>query len=125
MVRARPALCALCSVVATGAARQIGASHARHPSSADTKASVSGGGLSDWRIACALAGYALFGVGYIGYMTFIVALLRNGSMSAASVSGFYILLGVTTVVSARCGRVCSIACAALRRSRCSIRGSAR
>jgi predicted MFS family arabinose efflux permease len=43
----------------------------------------------------------LFGVGYIGYMTFIVALLRNAGMSAAVVTGFYLLLGVATVVSAR------------------------
>lgn len=45
-------------------------------------------------------GYGLFGVGYIGYMTFIVALLRNAGMSAATVSSFYILLGAATVLSA-------------------------
>jgi predicted MFS family arabinose efflux permease len=95
------AVCALCSIVSTGAARSIGASHALRTPPADARATASGGGMTDWRIAFALTGYALFGVGYIGYMTFIVALLRNGGMSAGAVSGFYILLGVATVVSAR------------------------
>jgi predicted MFS family arabinose efflux permease len=49
----------------------------------------------------ALAGYGCFGVGYIGYMTFIVALLRAAGMTATVVSGFYVVLGVATVVSAR------------------------
>jgi predicted MFS family arabinose efflux permease len=34
-------------------------------------------------------------------MTFIVALLRNGGMSEGVVMGFYLLLGVATIVSAR------------------------
>jgi predicted MFS family arabinose efflux permease len=40
-------------------------------------------------------------VGYIGYMTFIIALLRDAGMSAAVVTGFYVLLGVATVISAK------------------------
>ena len=48
-----------------------------------------------------LAGYALFGVGYIGYMTFLIALLRSAGMSAAVVTAFYVLLGLATIVSAR------------------------
>ena len=48
-----------------------------------------------------LAGYALFGVGYIGYMTFLIALLRAAGMSAAVVTAFYVLLGLATIVSAR------------------------
>ncbi|WP_233476689.1 YbfB/YjiJ family MFS transporter, partial [Burkholderia vietnamiensis] len=47
------------------------------------------------------AGYGLFGVGYIGYMTFIVALLRGAGMSGTVVAAFYVMLGVATVVSAR------------------------
>ena len=47
-----------------------------------------------------LAGYGLFGVGYIG-MTFIVALLRGAGMSGTVVAAFYVMLGVATVVSAR------------------------
>ncbi len=53
------------------------------------------------RFAFGLAGYAMFGVGYIGYMTFIVALLREQGMAPAAVMGFYALLGVAVMVSPR------------------------
>jgi predicted MFS family arabinose efflux permease len=53
------------------------------------------------RYIAALLGYAMFGVGYIGYMTFIIALLRSGGMPASVVTAFYVLLGLATVVSAR------------------------
>jgi len=48
-----------------------------------------------------LAGYALFGMGYIGYMTFVVALLRNQGHSGAEITGFYALLGVGVMASSR------------------------
>jgi MFS family permease len=48
-----------------------------------------------------LAGYTLFGVGYIGYMTFVVALLRAQGTSAAAVTVFYALLGVAVMASSR------------------------
>ncbi|WP_240791884.1 YbfB/YjiJ family MFS transporter [Rhodoferax bucti] len=48
-----------------------------------------------------LAGYTLFGVGYIGYMTFVVALLRSQGTSAAAVTLFYALLGVAVCASSR------------------------
>jgi len=48
-----------------------------------------------------LAGYTLFGVGYIGYMTFVVALLRAQGTSAAAVTLFYALLGVAVCASGR------------------------
>ena len=55
-----------------------------------------------WRdFAFALAGYTLFGVGYIGYMTFVIALLREQGASASSVTLFYALLGVAVLLSAR------------------------
>ena len=55
-----------------------------------------------WRaLAPALAGYTLFGVGYIGYMTFVVALLRDAGMSAGAVTLFYALLGLAVVLSPR------------------------
>jgi predicted MFS family arabinose efflux permease len=96
------AVCLLCSVVATLAARAIEASHTRRTqAAAHGQAAPTAVAASTRSYALALAGYGLFGVGYIGYMTFIVALLRNGGMSAAAVSGFYILLGVATVGSAR------------------------
>ncbi|EER58697.1 major facilitator superfamily MFS_1, partial [Acidovorax delafieldii 2AN] len=52
-------------------------------------------------LAPALAGYGLFGVGYIGYMTFVVALLREQGMTAATVTLFYALLGLAVVLSSR------------------------
>ncbi|HEY2024637.1 YbfB/YjiJ family MFS transporter [Paraburkholderia sp.] len=93
------AACALFAAVAIGAARRIERAHADAASAA--RATVSADAPRWPRYAAALAGYGLFGVGYIGYMTFIVALLRNAGMSAAVVTGFYLLLGVATVLSAR------------------------
>lgn len=49
----------------------------------------------------ALAGYALFGVGYIGYMTFVIALLREQGATGATVTWFYALLGVAVMASSR------------------------
>jgi len=92
------AACAAFSVVAIGAARKIESVQTVSSSAQATKAVDA----PRWpRFSAALAGYTLFGVGYIGYMTFIVALLRNAGMSAVVVTGFYLLLGVATVVSAR------------------------
>jgi len=55
-----------------------------------------------WRpLGYALAGYGLFGVGYIGYMTFVIALLREQGVAGVAISGFYALLGLAVVVSAR------------------------
>lgn len=53
------------------------------------------------RLAWALGGYALFGVGYIGYMTFVIALLRAQGHADAAVMGFYTLLGMAVVGSSR------------------------
>ena len=55
-----------------------------------------------WRpFAFALAGYTMFGVGYIGYMTFVIALLREQGVSGPAVTVFYALLGVAVLVSPR------------------------
>ncbi|AOF84307.1 major Facilitator Superfamily protein [Hydrogenophaga sp. RAC07] len=51
--------------------------------------------------AFALAGYAGFGVGYIGYMTFVIALLREQGSSSAAITTFYALLGVAVIASSR------------------------
>lgn len=48
-----------------------------------------------------LAGYFMFGLGYIGYMTFVIALLREQGMSADAVTLFYALLGLAVVASLR------------------------
>jgi predicted MFS family arabinose efflux permease len=47
----------------------------------------------------ALAGYAMFGLGYIGYMTFVITLLRDAGHGASTVAAFFVLLGLGTVAS--------------------------
>ena len=55
-----------------------------------------------WReFSYALAGYGLFGVGYIGYMTFVIALLREQGAGGAYVTVFYALLGLAVAGSSR------------------------
>jgi predicted MFS family arabinose efflux permease len=50
-------------------------------------------------LAFGLAAYAMFGLGYIGYMTFIVTLLREQGLGAGVVTAFYVLLGLGVVGS--------------------------
>ncbi len=47
----------------------------------------------------ALVAYAMFGVGYIGYMTFVVTLLREQRLSSTAVDAFFAMLGVAVVAS--------------------------
>ncbi|MBL8303278.1 MAG: YbfB/YjiJ family MFS transporter [Ideonella sp.] len=49
--------------------------------------------------APALVAYLMFGIGYIGYMTFIVTLLRAQGLGPGQVVAFYTLLGVGVVAS--------------------------
>ena len=53
----------------------------------------------DFRFA--LLAYAGFGVGYIGYMTFVIALLREQGSSLGAITLFYALLGLAVVASSR------------------------
>ncbi len=58
--------------------------------------------LFTWRaFAPGLAGYTMFGVGYIGYMTFVIALLREQGVGPGRITLFYALLGVAVVASSR------------------------
>ena len=50
-------------------------------------------------LAWALAGYAMFGLGYIGYMTFVITLLREQGLGSAAVVAFYVLLGLGVLAS--------------------------
>lgn len=45
-----------------------------------------------------LAGYFLFGAGYIAYMTFMIAYVRDGGGGAAEQSGFWCLIGLMSFV---------------------------
>ena len=55
-----------------------------------------------WRpLAFGLAAYGMFGVGYIGYMTFVVALLRAQGNSTEAISVFYGVLGLAVMASSR------------------------
>ena len=90
------AVCAVCSVVLLWPARVMSA----------WAAPVAAPGAAvrtfHWRdFGFALAGYGLFGVGYIGYMTFVVALLRTQGHSTLEVTVFYTLLGVALMASSR------------------------
>ncbi len=50
-------------------------------------------------LAFGLAGYLCFGLGYIGYMTFIVTLLRDQGLGVTALSAFYALLGAAVIGS--------------------------
>jgi predicted MFS family arabinose efflux permease len=54
-----------------------------------------------WRVdfASAWRRYLMFGLGYIGYMTFVITLLRELQLGAAQIVGFYIVLGVGVTAS--------------------------
>lgn len=97
------AFCALATVTLAWVVRAL-----RRPDKATTQGSVghdpSSGSLSPVRFlafAPALGGYALFGMGYIGYMTFVIALLRDQGHSSAAITLFYSLLGLAVVASSR------------------------
>ena len=46
-----------------------------------------------------LVGYFLFGAGYIAYMTFMIAYVRDGGGGAAAQSAFWCLIGVSAFVT--------------------------
>ncbi len=51
------------------------------------------------RYARMVAGYVMFGVGYIGYMTFVIALLMQIGMTGMRLNFFYALLGACVLAS--------------------------
>ena len=51
------------------------------------------------RFACGLASYFMFGLGYIGYMTFVVTLLREQQLGSTLITVFFGVLGVGVVAS--------------------------
>jgi Uncharacterised MFS-type transporter YbfB len=59
------------------------------------------GGWSLRFMTCKLLSYCLFGAGYIGYATFIIAYLRSSEgFDSGSVTAFWTILGLAAVVAA-------------------------
>jgi MFS family permease len=97
---------ALASLVATGLLAWAGRAMPDTPAQASSPAAAAAGAsnappVALRRFGWALGGYMLFGMGYIGYMTFVIALLREQGASAAFVTLFYALLGIACVASSR------------------------
>lgn len=61
--------------------------------------SGAGGKAPAIKLPRAEVAYACFGLGYIGYVTFAVAYLRDGGASARAVTGFWFLLGMAGVAA--------------------------
>ena len=97
-------LCAVATVLLIWPARMLAASE---PPKSAASSLASATNAPDHRVfhyrdfAYALAGYTGFGVGYIGYMTFVIALLKEQGSSPGAVTLFYALLGVAVMASSR------------------------
>lgn len=75
------------------------ATRADDPSSA-APASGTGAVRFRWRaFAPGLLAYLLFGLGYIGYMTFVVTLLREQRLAGALITAFFAVLGLAVIGS--------------------------
>lgn len=63
----------------------------------------SGAGTANGRVTLvpAMLAYLLFAMGYICYMTFMFAMLRENAASTFELSGFWVLIGLATVASSR------------------------
>lgn len=82
---------ALASAVLAGATRPL-----RAPPSPRS----AGGERPRWAaLGYGLAGYLLFGIGYIGYMTFVITLLREQGLVEGRIVAFYVLLGAGVIAS--------------------------
>ncbi|MBL0729860.1 YbfB/YjiJ family MFS transporter [Piscinibacter sp. HJYY11] len=85
------AVALLATLVAARATRGVGSAAA---------AASAAHGPSGWtRLGFGLASYFLFGLGYIGYMTFVVTLLREQQMSHGFITVFYGALGAGVIAS--------------------------
>ena len=95
-------VCALCCVAMWWPLKRCAAWQRAGWLHQDTQASTANPkAFSVSSVTPALAGYGLFGVGYIGYMTFVVALLRDQGQSESALMVFYALLGCAVVLSSR------------------------
>jgi len=55
--------------------------------------------FSIWPVAIYLFGYLLFGAGYIAYMTFMIAYVRDGGGDATAQAAFWGLIGLSALVT--------------------------
>lgn len=96
-------LCAVATALMVWPARVLARMEATPPTPATAGAAAAPDVRTfRWRdFAFGLLGYLGFGMGYIGYMTFVIALLREQGASAGAVTGFYALLGLAVVASSR------------------------
>ena len=84
------------------ASAAIPASAPPSPSTSAPRSSIPVANVAPTRaFAWGLAGYGCFGAGYIGYMTFVIALLRQQGASSARLTLFYSLLGLACMLSSR------------------------
>ncbi len=66
---------------------------------AATEAAVSTRRSRPRALDAAMLAYVLFGLGYIGYMTFVLALLREQGLGADAIVVFYVVLGLAVIAS--------------------------
>jgi MFS family permease len=108
--RGRPAATAVTGKNANDTHEAIDSTRATSISSITTTTSASSASLANaptaatarfrWRpFAPSLLAYLLFGLGYIGYMTFVVTLLRERELAASVVTAFFAMLGVAVIAS--------------------------
>lgn len=91
-------LCLLATVGLVWPARVLG----RHAPPPTPPASGAVPRVFRWRdFRPALLGYGCFGIGYIGYMTFVIALLREQGRTPLTITVFYALLGLAVMASSR------------------------
>ena len=79
----------LCTALAWPAAARMGADQGAAPAPA-----IDAPAAPMRHYAVLLTAYFLYGIGYIGYMTFVIALLRDAGLSGAVVTAFFIVLGL-------------------------------
>ncbi len=91
-------LCLLATLGLAWPARVLG-QHAPPPPPAEGAAMSRMFRWIDFRPA--LLGYGCFGIGYIGYMTFVIALLKEQGRSPLTITVFYALLGLAVMASSR------------------------
>jgi predicted MFS family arabinose efflux permease len=89
------ALAAIATVVAAAATR----AGSQAPTAAAEAPRLPHTRFKTLAFAPALAAYLLFGLGYIGYMTFVVTLLREERLPGEMIVAFFTLLGVAVVAS--------------------------